>query len=120
MRHIVVLEGKSDVFASHQAHELTIGILQHGAHGLGQLENILIACGFTLDIQFTAHFPFVGEGNQAVDAVAQGALAAAAGADNQNFFARENLQVNIIERRLRLAEVLEGEILKLDDGLLFH
>ena len=65
------------------------------------------------------HFAFIGEGDEAVDAVSQGGLAGTGRSDNQDFFTFIDGQVDIVEGGFCLGKVLKCKVFKFNDRL-FH
>ena len=108
---IIILQGKGDVLAGGQPDKLPVGILQHRADHLGELEDILFSGFQPVDLQAALlDLALVGKRNQAVQAVAEGAFAAAAGTDDEDFFAGVDLQVDVVQGGFSLAVILKGKI----------
>ena len=114
----IVFHGEGDILPHGEPHELPVGILQHGADDLGKPENIQVAGFLPLDLQAAFSIALVVKRDQSVQAVPQGALAAAAGTNDEDLLAGIDLQVNIMQRRFSLGIILEREMVKFDDGCL--
>jgi hypothetical protein len=93
----IVLHRKGNIFPHREAHKLPIRILQHGADDLGKAEDIQIARFLPFNLEAAFDVPLVVKRDQPVEAMAEGALAAAAGANNENLLAGVDLEVDIAE-----------------------
>ena len=116
----VIFQGEGNVLRHRQSDELAVGILQHGAHHFGQAEKVQLQGVFAADCQLARGFAGVGIGDQAVDAVSKGGLAAAGGARDQNLLTLGNIQIDVIQRGLCLGCILKTEVFKRDDVFLFQ
>ena len=116
----VVFQGEGNVLRHRQADELAVRILKHRSHDLGKTKQPQILGVFPTYRQRSGDLTGVGVGHQAVDAVGKGGLTAAGGPGDQNFLALVNLQVDLIEGRLRLGGVLKTEVFKGNDRFFFQ
>ena len=91
--------------------------MQHRAHLLGPLKEAALFRSLPVHRQGARDGALVGIGNEAVDAMPEGALARPGGPHDQDLFPGVDVQIHIQQRGLLLAEVLEAEIMKGNDGL---
>ena len=107
LRNAVIFHGKGNILPHGEPHKLPVGILQHRADDLGKLENIQVAGFAALDLEAALDVPLVVERDQPVQAVPQGAFAAAAGTDDEDLLTGVDFQVDIMQRRLQPANNTE-------------
>ena len=115
--HTVVLQGKGHVLCHRQADELAVRVLQDRAHHFGQVKQAQIFRVPAANGEGSRGFPRVGIGDQAVDAMGQGRLAAARRAADQDLLPLADIQGDVIQGRLRLGGVLKAEMVKGYDRL---
>ncbi len=112
----VIFQGKGDILCHRQTDKLPVQILQHGSHRLGNIKNTLFRIFLSIDQKASGLGTPVGKGDQTIDAVGQSGLPAAGGTGDQDLLSGMDLQVDIVERRLRLGPVLKAEVLKFNKG----
>ena len=102
-----IFKRKGQVFSSGQADELAVRILQNRPYLFCHSEDTglcRVQAGYS---QGSRDVSGKRAGNQAVDAVGQGALAGAGRTGDQNLFARIYFQIDICNRRFFLGPVFE-------------
>ena len=105
-----VFQRKGNVLAHRQANELAVRILQHRAHMGRKLKNAAVGRIHTVYRQAAGAFAGVGKRVQPVDAGRQRAFAAAGRPGDQHTLTGVDIQVDIMQRRLFLRTILEGEV----------
>ena len=90
--------------------ELAVRILQHRAHMGRKLKNAAVGRIHTVYRQAAGAFAGVGKRVQPVDAGRQRAFAAAGRPGDQHTLTGVDIQVDIMQRRLFLRTILEGEV----------
>ena len=113
----VVFQRKGDIFGNRHADELPVRVLQYGAHRAGDLEEAYVLRLPPAHAHAARALAPVGVGDQAVDAVGQRGLAAAGGAADQHLFPFADRERDVVQRRLGLGVILEGEMIKLYDRI---
>lgn len=119
-RDAIILHCKSDILANRQPNELTVRILQHRANDLGELEDIQVPGFLPLYLQTSLNISLVIKRDQAIQAMTEGAFPASAGSHNENLLPGIDLEVDIHQGRFCLGKILEGKMIKLDDGGFGH
>ena len=116
----VVLQSESNILRNGQSDELAVGILKHCANRFGQTEQTQLLGILARNSQAAGNLAGVGVGDQAVDTVGQGGLTAAGGTGDQHLLTLADLQIDIVESRLRLGGILKTEVFKGDNGFFFQ
>ena len=106
----VILQRKCDVFSDCQTDELSVRILQDCSDSFGPIEKIILRSVFTVNQKTSGNRTFIGKGNQSVNAMRESAFSASGRPDNQNFFSRINIQIDIVKCWFTLTEILKGKI----------
>ena len=119
-RNAVIFQSESNILRNRQTDELTIRILQDRTHDLGKAKQAQLQSILTANGQLTGSLAGIGIGHQAVNAMGQGGFSAAGRAGDQDLFALADLQIDIIEGRLRLGSILEAKILKGNNCFVFQ
>ena len=105
-----VFQRKGNVLAHRQANELAVRILQHRAHMGRKLKNAAVGRIHAVYRQAAGAFAGVRKRVQPVDAGRQRAFAAAGRPGDQHTLTGVDIQVDIMQRRLFLRTILEGEV----------
>ena len=118
--YAVVFQGKGNIFGHRQADELAVGILQDGAHNLAQAKQTQCLGVLSRHRQLAGGLALIRGGDQTVDAVGQGGLSAAGRAGDEHLFTLADLQIDVVQGRLRLGGILKAEIFKGNDNVLIQ
>ena len=105
-----VFQRKGNVLAHRQADKLAVRVLQHSAHMGRKFKNAAVGRIHTVYRQAAGAFAGVGKRVQPVDAGRQRAFAAAGRPGDQHTLTGVDIQVDIMQRRLFLRTILEGEV----------
>ena len=105
-----VFQRKGNVLAHRQADKLAVRVLQHGAHMGRKFKNAAVGRIHAVYRQAAGAFAGVRKWVQPVDAGRQRAFAAAGRPGDQHTLTGVDIQVDIMQRRLFLRTILEGEV----------
>ena len=110
LRGAAVFQCKGNVLAHGQPDELAVRVLQHRAHMGRKLKEAAVGRIHTVHGQGAGARAGVGKRVQPVDAGRQRAFAAAGRPGDQHTLTGVDIQVDIMQRRLFLRTILEGEV----------
>ena len=115
--HTVIFQCKGNVLSHRQTDKLSVRVLQDRSHNLTQVKDTLPGRVFSSHKKLSRTLSRISIGNQTVDTAPDGAFTAAGSARNQHFLPRINIQIDMIEGRAGLGQILKSVILKRNDGL---
>ena len=104
--------------ATGERYELGIGILHHRSHLLIHFVDVRVCKRKAADRSRALDLSLEGIGDEGVDTISKGTLAAARRSDDQNLLSLADGQVDMLERRIFLRLVGEAEIRKFDERIL--
>ena len=118
-RHVATSKFFRDFITNvaHQTDKLSVRVLQDRSHNLTQVKDTLPGRVFSSHKKLSRTLSRISIGNQTVDTAPDGAFTAAGSARNQHFLPRINIQIDVIEGRAGLGQILKAVILKRNDGL---
>ena len=109
-RQTQVLQSEGDLIKNKTAHDLPVGVLQHGADLIRDLCQAHFLDGLAEDLDHALQGTAVRVRDQTIDAAHQGGFAAAGRTCQEQDLARIEGEVEGLDRRSVAAGVLEGEV----------